>query len=123
SETAATPRLVTARWIAFLAVMVPIGLAALRLAIARPVVRRVPGTSLRAVTVAFAGASAVGLLAIPGYLLLATSEFALRSVFSVGALVPLVRVSAFGRGIFDLWICFALFALAAAIAIRIDRPE
>ena len=123
SETAATPKLVAARWLAFLAAMVAIGLAALRLAIARPVVRRVPGTSLRAVTVAFGAVSAVGLLAIPAYLLLATAEFALRSVFDVGALVPLVRVSAFGRSIFDLWICFALFALAAAIAIRIDRPE
>jgi copper transport protein len=123
SETAATPKLVAARWVAFLTVMAAIGLAALRLAIARPVVRRVPGTSLRPVTTAFAVVSVAGVLAIPTYLLLATAEFALRSVFSVGALVPLVRVSAFGRGIFDLWICFALFALAAAIAIRIDRPE
>ena len=123
SETAATPKLVTARWLAFLTVMAAVGLAALRLAIARPVVRRVPGASLRAVTVAFGAVSAIGLLAIPAYLLLATAEFALRSVFDVGALVPLVRVSAFGRSTFDLWICFALFALAAGIAIRIDRPE
>ena len=123
SETAATPKLVAVRWLAFLTAMVAIGLAALRLAIARPVVRRVPGTSLRPLTVAFAAVSIVGLLAIPAYLLVATAEFALRSAFDVGALVPLVRVSAFGRGVFDLWICFALYALAAAIAIRIDRPE
>src|SRR4029078_12160350 len=68
-------------------------------------------------------ASAVGLVALPAYLLLATADFALRSVFSVGALVPLVRVSAFGRGVVDWWICFALFVVAAAVAIRIDRPE
>jgi copper transport protein len=123
SESAATPRLVTARWLAFLAVMAAVGLAALRLAIARPVARRVPGTQLRAISVAFGAASILGLLAVPVYLLLATADFALRSFFSVGALVPLVRVSAFGRGIFDLWICFALFVLAAAVAILIDRPD
>src|SRR5262249_41433709 len=92
SETAATPRLVTARWVAFLTVMAAIGLAALRLGVARPVVRRVPGTSLRSVTIAFAAVSVVGLVAIPVYLLLSTAEFALRSVFDIGALVPLVRV-------------------------------
>jgi copper transport protein len=123
SETAATPRLLVARWLVFLSVMVAIGLAALRLVIARPVLRRVSGTSLRAVTVGFAVSSAIGLLAIPVYLLLATADFALRSVFAVGALVPLVRISAFGRGYFDLWICFALFVAAGALAIRIDRPE
>jgi copper transport protein len=123
SETAATPRLLIARWLVFLSVLIAIGLAAFRLAIARPVVRRVPGTSLRGVSIAFGVAAAVGLLAIPVYVLLATAEFALRSVFSIGALVPLIRASAFGRGYIDLWICFALFVLAAAIAIRIDRPD
>ena len=39
--------------------------SSLRLAIARPAVRRVAGTRLRAVTVAFAVASALGLIAIP----------------------------------------------------------
>ena len=41
SESAATPRLLTGRWVVFLSVMGSIGLLALRLAIARPVVRRV----------------------------------------------------------------------------------
>jgi copper transport protein len=123
SETAATPRLLIARWVVFLTVMGAIGLAALRLGIARPVVRRVEGSNLRAVSIAFGIVSAVGLVAIPVYLLLATADFALRSVLSVGALVPLVRVSAFGRGYVDLWICFALFVVAAAVAIRIDRAE
>jgi copper transport protein len=91
--------------------------------VARPVVQRVSGTRLRAVTTAFAVAAAIGLVATPVYLLLATGDFALRSVFAVGALVPLVRASAFGRGVFDLWIVFALFVAAAAIAIAVDRPE
>jgi len=123
SETAATPRLLIARWAVFLSVMGAIGLAALRLAIARPVVRRVDGSRLRTVSLAFGIVSAIGLVAIPVYFLLATADFALRSVFAVGALVPLVRVSAFGRGYVDLWICFALFVAAAALAIRIDRPD
>jgi len=123
SETAATPKLLVARWIVFLAVMTAVGLAALRLAVARPVIRRVPGSSLRAVSISFCIAAAMGLVAIPVYTLLATADFALRSVFSIGALVPLVRASAFGRGYVDLWLCFALFVVAAALAIRIDRPE
>ena len=123
SETAATPRLLAARWLTFLSIMSAVGLAVLRLATARPVARRVPDASLRGVTAAFAVAAAVGLAAAPVYLLLATADFALRSWWRVGALVPLVRVSAFGRGMFDLWVAFALFAAAAAFAIRIDRPE
>jgi copper transport protein len=123
SETAATPKLLIARWVVFLSVMAAIGLAALRLAVARPVVRRVPGTRLRAVSIAFAVVSGIGLVATPIYTLLATAEFALRSFFSWGALVPLIRASAFGRGFLDLWLCFALFVVAAGIAIRVDRPE
>ena len=75
------------------------------------------------VSIAFCIASAVGLVAIPVYLALATADFALRSVFAVGALVPLFRVSAFGRGYLDLEICFALFVAAAALALWLDRPE
>jgi copper transport protein len=123
SETAATPKLVIARWIVFLSVMAAIGLLGLRLVIARPVVRRVGGTNLRNVSIAFFVSSAIGLVAIPVYLLLATADFALRSAFAIGALVPLVRASAFGRGYVDLWICFALFVAAGAAAIWIDRPE
>jgi copper transport protein len=122
SETAATPKLIVARWIVFLSVMSAIGLLALRLAIARPVVRRVSGTNLRHVSLAFFAASAVGLVAIPVYLLLATADFALRSVFSIGALVPLVHASAFGRGYLDLELCFALFVAAGLAAIWVDRP-
>jgi len=123
SETAATPRLVTARWVAFLSMMAAIGLFVLRIVVARPMVARVSGTRLRSVTIAFGVASVVALLAIPVYVLLATAEFALRSFWSFGALFPLVRVSAFGRGWLDLELIFALFAAAAAVAIWLDRPE
>jgi copper transport protein len=119
SETAATPRLLIARWAAFLAVMCAIGLAVLRLVVARPL----RGEGLRPVTIAFAAASVIGLVAIPVYILLSTADFALRSFFAIGALVPLVHASAFGRSWTDLWLCFALFVAASALAIRIDRPD
>ncbi len=118
SETAATPRLVTARWIVLLAAMAAIGLFVLRMLIARPV-----GHSLRGVSIAFAIAIVSALLAAPVYLLLSTAQFSLRSPFDVGALAPLLDVSAFGRGYLDLELCLALFAVAGAIAIAIDRPE
>jgi copper transport protein len=123
SETAATPKLVTARWVAFLSMMAAIGLFVLRIAVARPVVTRVAGTRLTAVTLAFGVAAGIALIAIPVYFLLATAEFALRSFWSFGALFPLVRASAFGRGWLDLEIVFALFVGAALVSIWLDRAE
>jgi copper transport protein len=123
SETAASTKLVVARWIAFLGFMAAIGLFVLRVAVARPLVTRVSGTRLRSVTIAFAVVATVGLVAIPVYTLLATAEFALRSFWSFGALFPLLRKSAFGRGWLDLELVFALFVLASAVAIWLDRPE
>jgi copper transport protein len=123
SETAATPSLVTARSIVFVSVMAAIGLFIMRIAIARPVVRRVSGTRLRTVSIAFGIASAVALIAIPIYVDMATAQFALRSAFDVGNVVPLLRDSAFGRGFLDLELTFALFALAAGLALWVDRPE
>ena len=123
SETAVTPRLLVARWIVFLSVMAAIGLFVLRIGIARPLVRRVGGTRLRAVSVAFVVACAIGLVATPVYTLLATAQFALRSAWDVGALVPLIRASSFGRGFVDLELTFALFALAGLVALWVDRPE
>lgn len=123
SETAATPKLVAARWVAFLAFMAAIGLFVLRIVVARPLVARVSGTRVRSISIAFAVACAVALVAIPVYFLLATAQFALRSFWNFGALFPLVRASAFGRGWLDLEIVFALFAAAAAVAIWLDRPE
>ncbi len=123
SETAATPRLIAARSVAFLSVMAAIGLFVLRVGIARPVVRRVPGSRLRAVSNAFGVVCAIGLVAIPVYVDMATAQFSLRSAFDVGALVPLFRQSAFGRGYLDMEITFALFVIAAGLALWVDRPE
>jgi copper transport protein len=123
SETAATPRLLFARWIVFLSVMAAIGLFVLRMAVARPLVRRVSGTRLRAVSIAFVVAAAIALVATPVYAFLATAQFALRSVWNLGALVPLLRASSFGRGYVDLELTFALFVLAALVALWVDRPE
>jgi copper transport protein len=123
SATAKTPQLLIARWVMFLSVMISIGLLALRLAIARPLVRRVEGVSLRPLGSAFVIASIVGLFAIPVYLDFAVANDSLRSVFDLGALVPLYRVTAFGRAIVDLWVCFALFCVAGWIALWVDRPE
>jgi copper transport protein len=118
SETAASPGLVITRWLVFLSMMTAIGLFVLRIAIARPL-RAQP----RATAVAFAVSSAVALVAIPFYVLYATSEFARRPITAVGDLVPLMHVSAFGRGFLDLWLVLALFVLAAAIVLFLDRPE
>jgi copper transport protein len=122
AESAATPNLVTARAITFLSVMCAIGLFVFRIAIARPLIRRVEGTSLRGVSIAFGIAAVIGLVFIPVYLDIATAQFALRSAFDVGTLVPLMHDSAFGRGYLDLELCFALFVLAAGTAIWVDRP-
>jgi copper transport protein len=123
SATATTPQLLVARWVMFLSVMAAIGLLALRLAIGRPLPRRVDGTSLRALSVAFVICSVVGLVAIPAYLDFATANDSLRSVFDLGALVPLYRVTAFGRAIVDLELCFALFCVTGWISLWLDRPQ
>jgi copper transport protein len=123
SETAVTARLLVARWLAFLSVMAAIGLFVLRVGVARPLVRRVSGTRLRAVSVAFVVTAAFALVATPVYAFLATAQFALRSFWDVGAIVPLLRASSFGRGYVDLELTFALFVLAALVALWVDRPE
>ena len=123
SETAATTQLLIARWIVFLSLMTAIGLFVLRTLIARPLLRLLPGSSLRAVSVALASALLVALVATPVYVVLATAQFTLRSAFSLGAIVPLVRASSFGRDFLDLELVTALFAVAAAVAIVLDRPE
>ena len=122
SATAVTAPLLIARWAAFLTVMAAIGLFAMRIAIARSAVRALPGTSLRAVSRAFLVTAGLGLVAIPVYLDIAIANDSLRSVFDIGALVPLFRVTAFGRGWLDAELCFALFVLAAVIALWVDQP-
>jgi copper transport protein len=121
--SATSPQLVALKWLAFLASMSAIGLFVLRIAIAHPVVRRVEGTSLRALSLAFSVTAVLGLLAIPAYLEESTAIDSLRSFVDFGSVVPLWRVTAFGRGIVDLWICFALFCGAAWTALWTDRPE
>jgi copper transport protein len=122
SETAATPRLEIARWVMFLSLMTALGLFVFRLLIARPLVAGA-GASLRAVSIAFLVALGVALVATPVYVLMATSQFALRSFWSFGDLIPLMRVSSFGRSFIDLELVLALFALGAVIALWVDRPE
>ncbi|MGZ4232416.1 MAG: CopD family protein, partial [Solirubrobacteraceae bacterium] len=123
SATAKTPKLLIARWVMFLSVMTAIGLFMLRMLIARPLIRRVEGTTLRAVSVACVGFSIVGLIAIPVYLDFSVANDSLRSVFDLSALVPLYRVTAFGRALVDFEICFALFCIAAWTALWVDRPQ
>ena len=123
SATATTPGVLITRWVMFVSVMAAIGLFVMRLFTARPLVRHVEGATLRPLTVAFDIAAAAGLIAIPVYLDFSTANDSLRSVFDLAALVPLYRVTAFGRAIVDLEITFALFCLAAAIALWVDRPN
>jgi copper transport protein len=122
SETAATPSLLIARWVVLLSLMCSVGLLAFRLLIARPLLRHVRGSSLRAVNVALAVSLAVALISVLVYLDLATAQFALRSAFDLGAVVPLVRASAFGRAYVDLALALVLLALAAALMLWVDRP-
>jgi copper transport protein len=123
SETAATPRLLIARWVVFLSVMAAIGLLLMRLVIARPSGGRDLKSSLRPTSIAFLVAAVVALVSTPIYVLAATAQFALRSMFDLSNLLPLVRASAFGRGYVDLEIALALFTVAGAIAIFVDRPQ
>lgn len=122
-ETAATPGLVIARWAAFLSMMAALGLLLFRLTLARRIARAQPDFRLRGLNVAVLASLLVALVAVPIYVLASTAEFALRSIFDVGALLPLVRASAFGRGWLTLELVLALLALASAVALWLDRPE
>jgi len=123
SETATTTQLLVARWVVFLSFMSAVGLFVLRTLIARPVVRRVRGVSVNALSAAFGVALAVALISTPIYVVIATAEFSLRSAFDLGAIIPVVRASSFGQDFLDLELGLALFGAAAAAAILIDRPE
>jgi copper transport protein len=121
SESAATPSLVVLRWIAFLGTMVAVGLLAFRALAIRPLAVRLGITRARRSTVALAVALGVALVATPVYVLLATAEFAQRPWTSVGALVPLMRVSSFGRALLDLELLLGLFALCCACVVATER--
>jgi copper transport protein len=121
--SATSTPLVIAKWLAFLTMMAAIGLFVLRMLIARPLVRRVEGTNLRTLSIAFGITAVLGLIAIPGYLEEATAIDSLRSFLDFGGILPLWRATAFGRGYVDAELCFALFCAAAAVAIWVDRPQ
>ncbi|HZU59416.1 MAG TPA: copper resistance protein CopC, partial [Solirubrobacteraceae bacterium] len=123
SATATTPQLLITRWLMFLTVMAAIGLFVLRMLIIRPVARRVPGVRLGSVSLAFVIATVLGLIVIPVYLDFATANDSLRSVFDITTLIPLFGVTAFGRAILELELCFLLFSLAGWLALWLDRPE
>jgi copper transport protein len=123
SETATTTQLLIARWVVFLSFMSAIGLFVLRTLIARPVTRRVRGVSLNALSAAFGIVLAVALIATPIYVLIATAQFSLRSAFDLGAIVPVVRASSFGRDFLDLELVLGLFGVAAVVSLLIDRPD
>jgi copper transport protein len=120
SETAATPSLVASRWTAFLTVMLAVGLFAMRTVIARPVAAVAP-RAMRALEVTLAACLGLALLAIPVYMVLTTASFALRPATDMSQVVPLIRSSALGRALTDMELIVALFAVAAAVAMRIDR--
>jgi len=123
SETAHTPQLLIARWLTFLSLFAAIGLFVLRAVIARPVARRVSGTSLRPLSVAFFVALAAALVVIPVYVVLATAQFSLRSAFDLGSILPVANASSFGHDYLQLELVLALFGVAASIALVLDRPE
>jgi copper transport protein len=122
AETAATPRLVAARWLAFLTVMLTVGLFAFRALIARPATLITPAAT-SAVSRTLAVAAGLALVALPLYVLVATAEFAIRPLTDVSGLIPLMRSSALGRAYLDLEIVVALLGAAALIALRLDRPD
>jgi copper transport protein len=117
SETAVTPGLIALRWLVFMSALAAIGLLVLRTMIARPLLAERP----RSLAVAFWLAIGVALVATPLYVLDATAQFSLRSVWDVGSLVPLMRQSAFGRGYLRFELLLALFAGAGGIALWLDR--
>jgi len=123
SETATTPQLLIARWVVFLSTLTALGLFVLRFLIARPVTRRVSGTSARSLSVALGVALGAALIAIPVYVVIATAQFTLRSAFDLGAVLPVARASNFGRDYLDLELVLVLFAVAAGAVLYVDRPE
>ena len=114
-ESSATPSLVGSRWAAAARDARRRRAARVPRRVARPLqVRAAASAALRGVTSRGAIALAVALVATPVYLVLATAEFSLRPSTDLGAIVPLVRDSGFGRAFSDLWLALALLGVAAA---------
>jgi copper transport protein len=120
-ETAATPGLLAARWAMLLSLMAAVGLVLFRCIVARPIGAAAGGRPLRALTRAAAIAVTASLVLLPAYLLVATAAFAARSPVDVGGVLPLLRISSFGRGLSDLELVLALLGVAAGIAVWLDR--
>jgi copper transport protein len=120
TESAATPPLLVTRWIMFLAAMGAIGLLILRTLIARDVPRRVPGASLRSISIAFFAAIGLALLVTPIYDVMSTAKFAQASVWDLGTVVPLLNTSHFGHALLIFEIVLALLAVAGGVAIWLD---
>jgi len=123
SESAATPPLLIARWLTLLAATCAIGLVVLRLAVARPALRAVTGASLRSLAASFSVAIGLALVATPVYVEMSTATFAQRSALDLGGVVPLMRDSAFGRGMLDFELVLAFLAVAGGVAIWLDDPR
>jgi copper transport protein len=123
TESAATPGLLIVRWISYLTAMCAVGLLLLRTLLVRDVPRRVPGASLRSLTVAFWISIGAALIATPVYDVMSTAKFAQRSAFDLVNVVPLLTDSHFGRALLDFEIVLALLAIAGGIAIWLDTPE
>jgi copper transport protein len=119
SESATSLQLIVTRWLAFLGLMLVVGLFALRAIIARPAAA-VTLAPLRALSRATAVAAVLALLAIPLYVLVATAQFAQRPFLDLAATVPVVRDSNLGRSFTDLELVLALFAIAASALLWVD---
>jgi copper transport protein len=124
SETTATVPLLIARFLSFAGLMGAIGLALMRLFIARPLGAAAEDAgALRSITRCFAVALALALVAIPIYVVQATAQFALRSSFDLAGVIPLMGSSELGRGWLTLELVLVMLGLAAGAAIWLDRPE
>ena len=123
TESAATPALLVARWLMFLSAMAAIGLLLLRTLVTRDVPRRVPGASLRSVSIAFVASIVVALIVTPVYDVMSTAKFAQSSVWDLGTVVPLLNTSHFGHSLLIFEVVLALLAVAGAVAIWLDVAE
>jgi copper transport protein len=119
SESATSTQLIVTRWLAFLGLMLAVGLFTLRAVIARPAAA-VNVAPLRALSKATTAALVFALIAIPLYALVATAEFAQRPFVDLAATVPVVRDSNLGRSFTDLEVVLALFAVAAWAVLWVD---
>ena len=123
SESAATPQLVAARWLVFLAMMIAVGLFAFRTADRPPGARRVGGRAPARHGRVRRLLGRRGPAGYPRSTWVTTAEFAQRSVIDVGGVVPLIRDSAFGRASSTSSWCWRCSGWPPLVAIKLDRPD